>query len=244
MSGQIASYLEVISAAKKLENFEDFKTGGRLAGDIRKGYEARMVAFSDLLEQGFIKLESGILELGELTPASWLAKGILNGDKESWQICEAFPIKSRKFKPDLFNLEAIGREGEDFVMSWLKLNLEPKFHSDIEHKSLTDDTAGYDIASPSLKLQKRMLLEVKTSTRLGDDFTFYLSRNELNTALRNPNWYLVLVRKIQGDLNIFGYLDSQSLVNYYPEDRHKDFQWTSASGKLGPDDVFSGFPGF
>jgi hypothetical protein len=244
VSGQLASYLEVISAAKNRENFEDFKTGGRLAADIRKGYESRMVAFSDLLEQGFVKLESGILELGQLTPASWLAEGLLNGDNESWQICEAFPTKSRKFKPDLLNLKAIGREGEDFVMSWLKLNLEPEFHSNIVHKSLTDDTAGYDIATPGLKLHERLLLEVKTSTRIGDDFTFHLSRNEWNTARRNHNWYLLLVRKIRGDLNIFGYLDSKSLVNYYPEDRHKDFKWTSVAGTLRSDDLFSGFPGF
>jgi len=240
----LASYLEVVGAAKSNKHFEDFKTGGRLSGDIRNGYQARMAAFSDLFEQGFVKLESGIMMLGTLTPAPWLTKGLLNGDIESWTFCYAYPAKARKFKPDQYNLEQIGRDGEDFVISWLKENLESQLHSSIVHTSLTDDGAGYDIISPSPKLQERILLEVKTSTKPGDDFVFYLSRNEWGAALRNPNWYLILVRKIQGSLGLFGYLDNKSLVNYYPCDRHQNFQWTSVVGKLGSDEVFGGFPGF
>ena len=53
-----------------------------------------------------------------------------------------------------------------------------------------------------------------------------------------------VVRKIQGGFVLFGYLDNKSLVDYYPDDRHKDFQWSSVVGKLGLDDVFNGFPGF
>ena len=244
MSELLASYLQVVSAAKMKQHFEDFKTGGRLAGDIRIGYQARMVAFSDLWEQGFVKLESGLMTLGILSPAPWLTKGLLNGDIESWEFCDAYPATTRKFKPDLFNLEKIGREGEEFVISWLKANLETQLHPNIVHTSLIDDSAGYDITSPSLKLRGQILLEVKTSTRPGNDFTFYLSRNEWSTALRNPNWYLVLVRKIQGSFGLFGYLDNKSLISYYPHDSNKDFQWISAVGKLGPDDVFNGFPGF
>jgi hypothetical protein len=244
MSSLLASYLEVVNAARMKQYFEDFKTGGRLAGDIRKGYQARMVAFIELSEQGFVKLESGRMMLGTLSSTPWLMKGLLNGDTESWEFCDVFPAKSRKFKPDLLNLEQIGKEGEEFVISWLKLNLESQFHPGIVHISLTDDGSGYDIISPSVKLQSQILLEVKTSTRPGDDFIFHLSRNEWSTAIRNPNWYLVLVKKIKGVFSIFGYLDSKSLVSYYPQDGHQDFQWTSAVGKLGPDDVFSGFPGF
>lgn len=244
MANLLASYLEVINAAKQKMHFEDFKTGGRLSGDIRIGYQARMVAFSDLFEQGFVKLESGQLVLGALSPAPWLTEGLINGDNESWEFCDAYPTKARKFKPDLFNLEQIGREGEEFVVSWLKENLGLHLHSSIIHTSLTDDSAGYDISSPSIKLQERILIEVKTSTRPGDDFTFHLSRNEWNVALRNPNWYIVLVKKFQGHFGLFGYLNSESLVDYYPHDQHQNFQWSSAVGNLGPDDVFSGFPGF
>ena len=244
MSNILASYLEVINAAKSKLYFEDFKTGGRLAGDIRKGYQARMTAFLELSEQGFVKLESGKLTLGALCSVPWLTDGLSNGEVESWEICDAYPAKLQKFKPDQFNLELIGREGEDFVVAWLKENLEKHLHGEIVHTSLTDDGAGYDIVSPTAKLQGRILLEVKTTTRTGDDFTFHLSRNEWSTALRNSNWYLVLVRNTKGSFTLFGYLDNQSLVNYYPDDKHKDFKWSSVVGTLGPDDVFSGFPGF
>jgi hypothetical protein len=244
MSDILASYLEVINAAKTKLYFEDFKTGGRLAGDIRKGYQARMTAFMELSEQGFVKLESGKLALGALSLEPWLTDGLSNGDIESWKICDAYPVKLHKFKPDQFNLEQIGREGEDFVIAWLKTNLEKDLHGEIIHTSLTDDGAGYDIVSPTTKLQGRILLEVKTTTRPGDEFNFHLSRNEWNTALRNSNWYLVLVRKIKGSFDLFGYLDNHSLVNYYPDDKHKDFKWSSVIGKFSPDDVYSGFPGF
>lgn len=244
MSGILDSYLEVINAAKMNTYFEDFKTGGRLAGDVRTGYQARMAAFLELCEQGFIKLESGQLVLGKLSSVPWLTNSLSNGEAESWEICDAYPVKLRKFKPDLFNREQIGREGEEFVVSWLKSNLEANMHSEIVHTSLMDDEAGYDITCPCPKLQGRILLEVKTTTRAGDDFTFHLSRNEWSTASKNSNWYLMLVRKSKGSFDLFGYLDSQSLINYYPDDKHKDFRWSSVVGKLGPDDVFSGFPGF
>lgn len=243
MSNLLASYLEVINAAKVNQHFEDFKTGGRLAGDIRRGYQARMTAFSDLAKCGFVRLESGLLTLGALSQTDWLVEGLQNGDIQSWEICDAYPDKLRKFKPDLFNLEQIGKDGEDFVISLLHQNLEPSLHSEIFHVSLTDDTAGYDISFPSTKFPGRILLEVKTSTRFGDEFTFHLSRNEWRAALRNPNWFLVLVMKVQGEHSIFGTLDGQSLVSYYPEDNHQNFHWTSAIGKLSTDDVYAGLPG-
>jgi hypothetical protein len=244
MSGVLHSYLEVINAAKANSYFEDFKTEGRLDGDVRTGYQARMSAFLELSEQGFVRLESGHLVLGTLSPASWLTNSLSNGEAESWEICDSYPEKLRKFKPDVFNLEQIGREGEDFVVSWLKSNLESDLHPEIIHTSLFDDGAGYDISSPCPRLQGQILLEVKTTSRSGDDFIFHLSRNEWNTAIKNFNWYLVLVRKTKGSFDLFGYLDSKSLVNYYPDDKHKDFCWSSVVGKFGPDDVFSGLPGF
>lgn len=244
MPTQAASFLEVIKAAQQKMHFEDFKTGGRLAGDIRQGYQARMAAFRELSSQGFVALEAGHIVLGELTPASWLTKALQEGAGASWEICDAFPAKLRKFNPDDFHLREIGLGGEFFVLEWLREHLSENQGSSIEHISLTDDSAGFDIVSPSLGNEGRIFLEVKTSTRQGDDFKFHLSRNEWNTALRQPSWYLLLVKKVEGNHTLFGYLDGNSLVSYYPQDSHQHFQWTSAVGKLSSDDVFSGFPGF
>ena len=243
MPNQLASYLEVIRAAQRQEHFEDFKTGGRLTGDVRHGYQARMVAFAELLDKGLVKLESGFLSLGFLSELSWLNDAVLDGDKTAWDICDAFPQRQRKFQPDLLNLEEIGQQGEDFVISLLKEKIAHERHSEIVHTSLVDDSAGYDISAPNTRHGGKVLLEVKTTTRPTEDFTFHLSRNEWSTATRHSNWYLVLVQKVQGKLTLYGYLDGGSLVHYYPRDNHEDFQWTSTVGKLGPDDVFDGLPG-
>ena len=244
MSNLLVSYLEVIRAAQQKTHFEDFKTGGRLASDIKKGYEARMVAFRELALDGFVLLESGCLVLGELTPTPWLTDAIQNGSSESWEICDLFPTKLRKFNPDNFHLQEIGLAGELFVIESLQQHLNENQRTSIEHTSLTDDSAGFDIACPSLKTDEQMFFEVKTSTRAGDNFVFHLTRNEWNTAVRKPNWYLVLVKRVDGEHRIFGYLDGQSLVTYYPKDSHEDFQWSNVIGRLGSDDIFSGLPGF
>ncbi len=244
MADLIASYLEVIKAAKSKTHFEDFKSIGRLAVDIRQGYQARMAALRDLSAQGFVTLDSGRIVLGVLSPASWLTESIQNGNSDSWEICDAFPEKFRKFNPDDFNRREIGLAGELFVFDWLCEQLDEGQRLFIEHTSLRDDSAGFDISTPSLRTGERLYLEVKTTTRTGDDFTFHLSRNEWNAAFRRTNWYLVLLRKVEGEHALFGYLDGQSLVNYYPIDSHKDFKWTSVVGTLHSDDVFVGFPGF
>lgn len=243
MSNPLTSYLDVIHAAQRREHFEDFKAGGRLTGDVRRGYQARMVAFANLVEEGLVKLDSGFLALGVLSDISWLKSGVLEGDLTAWEICDAFPQRQRKFQPDLLNLEEIGKQGEDFIISKLKEQLPLDLHSEIVHTSTFDDSAGYDISAPNNKTGGKVLLEVKTTTRPSSDFTFHLSRNEWNTASRQNNWYLVLVQKVQGKLKLYGYLDGGSLVDYYPRDNHDAFQWSSAIGKLGPDDVFDGLPG-
>jgi hypothetical protein len=244
MSNLLSGYLEVIKAAQQQMHFEDFKTGGRLAGDIRRGYQARMAAFRDLQSQGFVALESSRMALGELTPVPWLTNALQGGITASWEICDAFPLRSRKFKPDVFNLEQIGLEGELFVIECLRQHFDENSRMLIEHTSLADDSAGFDVASPNSSNNSRIFLEVKTTTRPGDHFTFHLSRNEWNTASRKKNWFLVLVTKVEGEHEIFGHLDGRSLVNYYPRDAHPNFQWESVIGKLASDDVFSGLPGF
>jgi len=109
LSDLIASYLEVVKAAKAKQHFEDFKTGGRLSRDVEDGYQARMIAFSKLLEQGFVKLDAGFITFGILSPEAWLTQGLLNGDSEFWEFCDAYPVRSCKFNPDRLNLERIGR---------------------------------------------------------------------------------------------------------------------------------------
>jgi len=241
---ELASFLDVIQSAKARVHFEDFKIAGRLTNDMHKGYQARMSAFNILNSQGFVKLEAGFLALADLQPADWLIAGIENGDPESWQICEIYPKKARKFQPDQLKLAQIGFDGEIFCLQWLQQNLSSRLHNEIIHTSVLDDTAGYDIVFTSETSGHRIFWEVKTTTREGKDFRFYLSRNEWEVARKTSNWYIVLVEKIRGNYRFFGHLDGASLANYYPQDQNTEFSWISSSGRLTPDDVFPGVPGF
>jgi hypothetical protein len=203
-----------------------------------------MMALAELREQGFVKVESGLLLLDALYPTEWLTSSLANGESDSWRICDAYPKRAQKFQPDQVNLDEIGKAGEEYVVSWLRAHLDESLHAQVLHTSETDDSAGYDISTVTQTLPGKVLLEIKTSTRPGPDFTFHLTRNEFNTARMNSNWFLILVRRIGGKCTLFGYLDSVSLVSYFPKDNHSNFRWESTVGMLGEDDIFEGLPGF
>jgi hypothetical protein len=139
-------------------------------------------------------------------------------------------------------LSAIGLKGEFFVLELLQRQLPTHAQSAIKHVSLTDDSAGYDIEAPLNETGTTCYLEVKTTTRPTGSFRFFLSRNEWRTSTRKPNWFLVLVSLTPQTSELFGHLDSGSLANYMPEDRHRDFPWQVTRGSLSRDDVFSGLP--
>jgi hypothetical protein len=244
VKGHVDIYAAVISAAKAKMYFEDFKIDGRLSGNVAQSYDARMAAFRHLEEQGFVRLEDSRLSLGLLTEIPWLSEAISFGDSAAWRICDAFPQGAKKFEPDNFRLTEIGLEGEKFVIDWLHNNLPFEKLSQIVHVSLSDDSAGYDISTPTLKFADSVALEVKTTTRDTEDFSFHLSRNEWEVSQRYVNWYLVLIRKHQGLHEIFGYLDGKSLGSYFPSDNHPHFQWSSSNGRLSQDDLFQVMPGF
>ena len=237
-------YAQVVSAAKANMHFEDFKIDGRMSGNIRQGYEARMSAFQQLADQGFVKLHDSRLTLGSLTEKSWLREALLFGDLSAWEICDAFPRRAKKFEPDNVLNAEIGLEGELYVFNWLSENLTNEKVAWIDHVSLRDDAAGFDISSPTRHFSENVALEIKTSTRISDAFTFYLSRNEWEVSQRMSNWFLVLVQKNRGKHGIFGYLDGRSLSSYFPTDSHPNFEWTVSKGQLTQDDIFQTMPGF
>jgi hypothetical protein len=244
LTSSLAAYAAVIRAAKNGEYFEDFRTNGRLAHDFQLGYELRMHSLNELILQGVVSLENSRLVLGHLETVEWLTTALLEGQPEAWQICDAFGPLGRKFEPDQLALEMLGLEGEEHVLRSLHEDLPLDKHREVVQVSLTDDTAGYDIRTPTTLFPDNVFLEIKTSSRPGDKFSFFLSRNEWNVAKTSSRWYLVLVKKSDRELSIFGHLDAGSLVGYFPEDSHPDFTWTVAKGSLTTDDVFPGLPGF
>lgn len=243
MISKVANYQLVIEAAAKEIYFEDFKTAGRLSGNVLTGLETRIAAFQSLESQGFVSLMNGRLKLETLEPYPWLIDALEKGDTRAWAIFDLFPDRAKKFHATDIDLAQIGLDGELYVMSELSRSLAKEQFRHSVHVSLTDDTAGFDIYSPVPEGTEGSCLEVKTTTRPSNTFEFYLSRNEWESAARLANWYLVLVMKKDNSHSIFGYLDGASLVSYFPRDMHNDFQWSTAKGKFRQDDLFQGLPG-
>ena len=238
MTKDLSPYLVVIDAAKNRTHIQDFYVSGRLSRRIDLGYDSRKQILSDLLEIGLVTIDGSRLCLGTLTECSWLVEGLQQGSLEAWEIVDSFPKKARKFNPDFELLNEIGLQGELVVIEELKKILPPNFHDQIYHVSLTDDSAGFDISSPSvINPDNRIFLEVKTSSRPGDKFNFYLSRNEFETAKSLKNWYLILVKLKESQAELFGYLESASLINYFPEDTTPGFRWTNTQGVFTKDDL-------
>lgn len=243
MIQDLSVYLLVVNAAKNRIHIQDFYMGGRLSLHVAHGYEIRKQILGELLKSGMVVVDGSRLCLGTLTEYSWLSKGLDQGSPEAWEIVDAFPKKSRKFDPDNELLNEIGMRGELFVIDELKRILPENCHDRIRHVSLSDDAAGFDIAAPStINPNKQIFLEIKASTRPGEQFNFYLSRNEFETARTFKNWYLVLVNIRNSEAKIFGHLEGSSLIGYFPEDTTKGFSWTSARGILSKDDLRSLWP--
>ena len=243
LTKDLTPYLLVVNAAKNRIHIQDFYMDGRLSRNVAHGYEARKQVLGELMNSGVVALDESRLTLGMLTTFNGLIEGLKEGSVEAWAIVDLFPKKSRKFDPDSNLLNEIGIRGELFVIEELKRMLPANLHERIQHISLTDDSAGFDISTPStINPNNQIQLEIKTTTRPGNQFNFHLSRNEFETAKRYEHWYLILVTSWNLECKIFGYLEGSSIISYFPIDTSSGFSWTSAKGSLNQDDLRSLWP--
>lgn len=230
-------------AAKNRRQLNDLFLLGRLSRELEVGYTSIRRVVDFLFDLGLIEVEDGRLSLGTLVNFELLENTLEFGSPEAWEIVDAFPVRARKYEPDAELLAKIGLLGEFHVIKELHAELPDSERINIDHRSLVDDSAGFDIASPSIKNpSQRVHLEVKTSTRPGNRFVFYLSRNEFETAHQINNWYLVLVQVEKGDPSLFGYLEADSLKGYFPVDVADGFSWTVSKGSFSQDDLRRGLP--
>ena len=126
-------------------------------------------------------------------------------------------------------LEEIGLAGEKAVMNFLQESLPQEVQNRLDHVSLYDDSAGFDIQTPSLKNNSNtLLLEVKTSSRPGSSFNFFISQNEARIASLNDNWLLVGVFKKDNAYNILGTLSYDQFSSYLPVNIHPNGRWESS----------------
>jgi hypothetical protein len=123
-------------------------------------------------------------------------------------------------------------EADDAFRSWLGslgesliLSTERQAGADARQVSLISDHFGYDVDS---QRDRRYRLEIKTSV-VGSERRFFITRNEVNTAKKNPNeWFLVQVilkpeavtahSVTREHVHLVRQLDSGSLVTSVPLD--------------------------
>jgi hypothetical protein len=132
----------------------------------------------------------------------------------------------------------VGAVAEEFVAAECRHTLEelghPALSAQVRRVSLIDDRLGFDVASPTVGGDPR-LLEVKGSTNATPGlFPFFLSRNEYDVGRRSPrSWSLVAcsVDAANDDaVAVVGYCRASALEVYLPSDGNG--RWTEAAVTL------------
>jgi hypothetical protein len=223
--------LEVIEAAQKRIDKKDFDLQCRLTPPTNgKSYFDRIKVYEKLVTDKIIEIDNGTLKISKKEIPEWLLTGLKKGSESSWEIFEKInPSNKTIEKVDHLLLEEIGLAGEKAVINILKKSLPEELHFRLKHVSLFDDSVGFDIQTPSLKNNSdTLLLEIKTSSRPGSFFNFFISRNETRIASLNENWILVGVFKKNDDYNIVGTLSYDQFSSFLPVNVHPNCRWESS----------------
>lgn len=216
-------------------SFNDIKTHCRIA-PIAAGRTQfdREYVLERLFNDGVLLLREARVAVDQTTLVRFLEEKLAEGDQLAWNLVESIDdsiaIES-KFPRDL--LEQVGQAGETAVVEELKRQLTPELHEQIDQVSLRDDTAGFDIWAPLVRKSTGFAkLEVKTCSRPGKDFLFFLSRNETRVAVSSQNWFLVGVIRLNGMLTVLGHVPHHSFSALLPNDTSSSSRWESASVRL------------
>jgi hypothetical protein len=232
--------VEFAHAARHVKDYTDFCK--RQLGPGTAYYD-RIRVKDQLIDEGFIRVEGNRLRLGVAKAVEWLERALADGESSAWELCDYYPKRRLKFDPDDTASRELGLAGELYVIECLKDVLPQGFEDRIIHVSLEDDSAGFDIRTPSVsRPESELLFEVKTSSRTGPTFRLFLSRNEVETGLRNANWYLVLVTAHQGNLEIAGSLKLSAIADLLPQDTCDEASWLSLKLVLQLGELVAGLP--
>lgn len=180
-----------------------------------------------LISEGVLKFNDGCLCIGSISEAEWINRGLEHGFKEAWNLAEIIEPKSNILKKyDDTELKRIGTRGEEYVIEELRKKIDPRYHDEIIHIASFDDTKGYDIQAPSINNHEEIkFLEVKTTVRPDNDFTFFLTRNEFEVGIIKKFWTLVCVRIENGLPIILGHLHLDNIVDLFPNEMNGQVKW-------------------
>lgn len=223
--------LEVLLAAREGLSIKDFTVRCQLAPiEIGKSYQDRIRVAENLLSSGLIFIDNDFMRISTRDLPDWLIQDLKQGIQIAWDMLNVIDPTQRlsnKFD-NIFN-EELGYGGETAVIAELRSRLDENIHNRIQHISLIDDSAGFDIRAPStLDSHYNFLLEVKTTSRPGLFFSFFISRNEVRVAALNQNWRLIGVVKKGGNYSILGSLLFIQISSFLPINQSDNGKWESA----------------
>jgi hypothetical protein len=205
----------------------------------------RLRVADELIELGKIRLIDDRLSLPAKFDTAWLEQSLLAGSEVAWEIASEIGDNATE-ETNLFDadqLKKIGDLGELRVLEELKDSLETHLHHRISHVSRRDDSAGFDISSPSIKdVDRQLKLEVKTTCRPGNNFRFFLSRNEFEVGIRDKNWRLVFVQLSNNVAILLGHLPVSVIAARFPIDQEDDIRWQNVRVDFARDLIKPGLP--
>lgn len=145
---------------------------------------------------------------------------------------EAILLRAAR-RHDAAQLAALGEAGEEHVVGRCRRELldadAAELAEEVVQVSRISDQLGYDIVAPRLDGGSRRL-EVKTTRRLRWRGEIFVSRNEFEVGLRDPDWALVVVEiDAEDNASVAGWCRAAKIASIVPEDRHADGRWVSAS---------------
>jgi hypothetical protein len=237
--------LDVVAAARLGMSIKDFEIQCRLAPATNgKSFFDRIRVAEHLIRDKLIKTEDGYLKLEHNSLPESLVDDLVAGSEVAWKILDYIdPSRkfSRKLDQDLLN--KIGLDGELAVISELRVHLTHQNFERVRHISLKDDYAGFDIQAPSIRrTEDAVLLEVKTSVRPGDVFTFYISKNEARVGRQNRNWFLIGVESSPNGYRVLGNISYNTFSDFLPVNQSNDGEWESAKIVVSKSMFIQGLP--
>jgi hypothetical protein len=224
--------VEALSSARRKITVKEFKNYcNMITPEVGKSFYDRIRVAEFLIDQETILVSDGRLILNQHSKHLWLENEIFDGSDNAWEIAQAIDISGeleRKFDNSL--QVQLGLEGELAFISFLEVNLPDTRRLTINHVSLTNDTAGFDVScSSGIHKDELDFFEVKTSSRTSSTFNFFITRNEVKVANRESNWRIAAMRKVDSKYEFLGLLRISQFSSYLPKDIHAASKWTSAS---------------
>ncbi|GGX64936.1 hypothetical protein GCM10010358_19140 [Streptomyces minutiscleroticus] len=139
-------------------------------------------------------------------------------------------------KVDAQKRSRIGAAGELALVELLRASTKAR----IEHVAMWSDGFGYDIAVHTVGHSAH--LEVKSTTRRSR-LTVYISRNEYETACRDPQWELIAIRLTpELELEAVATIPKEWIAAQVPADSGTYGHWESCRLEVPPDVPVPGIP--